>query len=204
MRIRNAIIGSFLFTTAIGCQDKVNRKFSPIEVSINDSNEVAILDSIYFILPDTLPNRITVISDDRGADLFYSVNNSGFTMIPMETITLHSDDSLFQFYLTKEGFDDSEIKTIVLQRHSKEFLDKGEVSSRVPNSDFYFELNDKSRGMIKAEILNMNGVKLLQRMHFKNTDYFMIEYALGDLPKGIYVAIVTYGMEKKTYQFVKK
>jgi hypothetical protein len=206
MRNLKAIMGCcFLFSTLIGCQDEVNRKFSPIEVTVNDSNEIAISDSIYFILPDTLPNKVTVISDEAGANLFYSINNGGFTMGLMDAITLHRNDSLFQFYLSKEGFDDSEIKSIAFQRHSKEFLNQIEVNSQISNSDLSLELDDKSRGMLNVEIVSMTGRRLLQRTHFKNTDRFIIEYTLADdLSTGIYIASVTFGLEKKAFKLIKE
>lgn len=205
MRLPKEFISGFiLLLTVVACQDEVNRTFSTIEVTINDTNRFAILDSIFFVTADTLANKLTVITEVSDVILSYSMNNKGFVESSMESITIQKEDSIFQFYLTKPGFDDSEIKTISFQSHTGRFLDKADYSSIISDSDFYIELNDKSRGMLKVEIWNMSGIKMLQRDHFKGADNLKVKYGLEEYPVGLYIVNITYGTDKKPFRLIKQ
>lgn len=203
MRIIKIVI-LILVINVFGCQKEVNRKFPLLKVAVNDTNEIAISDSIYFIAPDLLPNKVTIISEIADAHLNYSVNNSAYTRIPIEPITLQKQDTVLQFYLTKPNFENSETRTIVFQRQSKKYLNRVEVSSRVSDSSLNLYLKDKSRGIIEVEVFNVMGQRLLHRNHVKNADVYTIKYALAEYSPGVYIVVVTYGKDQKGYRFLKE
>ena len=193
-----------LLTFCFGCQDEANPKFPEIEVAINDTCGVAISDSIYFITADALPNVVTVTSEVPEANLLYSVNNAALTMRANDPITLQKQDTVLQFYLTKRNYNDSELRTIVLQEHSDKYLNKVEVSSPVADSKLSISMNDKSRGIVEIEIFTVTGQRLLHRNHLKKADSFIVMYSLAEYQKGIYLVSATYGESKKAYKFVIK
>ncbi|WP_187261367.1 T9SS type A sorting domain-containing protein [Pontibacter beigongshangensis] len=199
MRAVLLILLAFCFS----CQDEAKPRLPDIKVAINDTSEIALSDSIYFITADTLPNVVTVISGVSNPNIYYSVNNLAAKLGTSEPIILQKQDTVFQFYLTKGGYDNSELKTVILQPHSEKFLDKVDISSPVSESNLTISMNDKSRGMVEIEIYNVTGQRLLHRSHLKNADSFMIEYALAEYPRGIYVVSATYGESQKVYKFIK-
>ena len=200
MKLLKPIILLFIFINCLGCKEEVKRQFPPIKVAVNDANEIDIADSIYYILSDTLSNRITVSAEINDANLVYSVNNSEFSVVPNETVSLQKEDSVFQFYLTKNGFKDSEVKTILLQRHSQKFLERVEVPEKIVDSHLNISMDDKSRGIMKVEVINLMGVRMLQRYHFKNSDLMTIKYYWVDFPSGMYIVMVEYGVDIGKYK----
>ncbi|MHA6246710.1 hypothetical protein ACXYMU_02150 [Pontibacter sp. CAU 1760] len=166
MRVLTLLLLAFCF----GCQDKANPRFPDIKVAINDTSEIAISDSIYFITADTLPNKVTVVSEVSDANMFYAVNNAASTMSTNESITLQRQDTVFQFYLTKRGYDNSNLKTVLIQAHSKKYLAGVKVSTPVSDANLNISMNDKTRGIMEVEIFSITGQKLLQRNHLKNAD----------------------------------
>lgn len=202
IRMKNVIL--ILIVTCFGCQDAANPRFTDIEVAINDTNQVAISVSLYYILADTLPNKVTATSEISDASMFFSVNGAAFERRANEPITLQKQDTVFQFYLSKSGYNDSELKTIILRAHSEEFLANVNVSSPISDSNLSISMNDKSRGMLKVEILGITGQRLLQRTHLKNVNSLIINYALAEYPKGSYLVSVTYGKSQKVYRLIKE
>lgn len=198
------IVALTLLVACMSCKEEANPRFPDIEVAINDTNEVAISDSIYYIITDTLPNKVTAISKVSDANMFFSVNSAAFIKRNNEPLTLQKQDSVFQFYLTKRGYEDSELKTVILQEQAEEFLAKVNVSSPILDSNLTLSMNDKSRGMLQVEIFSLTGQRLLQRKHLKNVDSFIISYALADYSKGIYVVLAAYGKNQKAYRLIKE
>ncbi|GAA4428515.1 hypothetical protein GCM10023188_12770 [Pontibacter saemangeumensis] len=193
-----------LLAICFSCQDESNPNFPDIKVAMNDISGVAISDSVYYIIADTLPNIVTAVSEVSDADMFYSVNNAAFTMRINEPIPLQKQDTVLQFHLTKKGYNESGLKTVILQAHSEKFLEKVNVSSPVSDSSLTISMDDKSRGMMQIEIFSTTGKRLLRRNHLKNVDSFIINYALPEYPKGIYMVFAAYGKDKKVYKFIKE
>lgn len=203
MRIVKVVV-LILIVICISCKEEANPGFPDIEVAINDTNEFAISDSIYYIIADNLPNKVAAISEVSDADMFFSVNNAAFTRRKSEPITLQKQDTVLQFYLTKKDYYDSELKTVILQEQAEKFLADVKVSSPISDSNLTISMNDKSRGMVQIEIFSVTGQRLLQRKHLKNVDSFVISYALPDYSKGIYVVSAAYGKSQKIYRLVKE
>lgn len=191
-----------LLVFCFSCQSEVNSRFPIIAVSINDTNEVTISDSIYYITADTLPNKVAVVSDVSDPNIYYSVNKAAPMIGTSDPMTLQKQDTVLQFYLTKKGYDNSELKTVIFQANSAVFLNKVDVSSIVADSNLNISMSDKSRGMMKIEIISVTGKRLLQRNHLKRADTLIIKYALAEYPRGIYFVSATYGQNHKVYRFL--
>lgn len=199
MKKWKAVVAAFTIPV-LGCQDEAKPGFPAVAVAINDTSRLAISDSIYFIVSDTLPNKVTIVSEVAYADLHFSVNNGTFTKQPNEPVTLQWQNKMFQFYLSKSGFRDSETKTIMLQKQSERYLSKIDLSASGSSIDI--RMHDKSRGILKIEVLNVLGHRLLQRTHLKASDDFTAKYALTEYPEGVYIISLTYGESQKAFRLL--
>ena len=186
----------------LACKEEVKPGFPQVKISIHDTNEITFSDSVYFISTDTTVKRITFIPEVKDVQLFYAINNGAFELSQELSLPLYKQDTLVQFYLSKEGLEDSPLKTILFQSHSQEFLKNIELSDNPQDSAKQIPISDKSRGILTLEIFDRWGKRILQRNYFKLSEKLEIQYNLDDKPTGVYYGRLSYGRDRKSFWLV--